>query len=946
MRLILDRTRRVLNDMEKLEGRNLDIFAVSMVTRDFDQELLTEWTKHLGEEDKLPTLDELVKFVTPLSHHLPRLTRAVSISHKSGKQHQHHSAPPPAAEASTKVEPKTETAPSRKQCPACKEAFHPLYRCSKFKEMTVPQRWTLINKNKYCSNCLHHSHQVSSCTSKYTCRFCKQTHNYLLHKESEEEKKKSSPGMTLAAQAALEAPESNQTCELGHGFIFTAIVSLQNQGRKITARAALDSCSTHSLISEEVASFLQLQRQPIKLTMRGAVAERKIKHWATVNVSTAIPSELEMPLGVAIVKDLPPAAPPKDATAVTQNPLLRGLTLADPQLGGKLDVIIGTNDLPMFWEQEERKFSIPDRLTAMKTAFGWVVSGSTTSTTKTGTSLKVEVTEDKELQLLENLYELEKVPEASTITPEEKSAIRQFQESVIQTEDGRYAAKLPRCEDPPPLGNSFKMALSRMITNERRMKKMGKLTEFDKEMYGYVELNHVEIVPEVDKDQGKYYLPVKGVVKESFTSTKVRPVFDASARTSSGHSLNDTLLVGPNLYPLILDIILQFRLHPIAISADISKMYREVKLLPEDQAYHFLYIRAPDGSLLTCKMKRLTFGVRPSPFIATSVIRHHATNHESQFPKATKAVKQQFYVDDFLSGASTVEEAAELREEMCDLLKQCGMNLRKWRSNSKQLLSTIPEELIEKEDQKELLQDSPIKALGIHWDTSSDKLLITTPIPHKGEVTKRVVAKMIASVYDVMGLVSPYLISGKIILQKLWVEKISWDDSIPDAILPVWQCWVDGLDKVKGHQIARHCGCHGTVIKQTLHGFADASQVAYGAVVYLVCVSATGDTTSHLLCSKARVCPLKKRTIPELELEAAKLLAKLLHHVANVLNVSLNDAYLWTDSSIVLAWLTQPLAKLKTFVCNRVALLESFCHSAVGDMSLQNITLLICAVEV
>ncbi len=79
MRLILDRTRRVLNDMEKLEGRNLDIFAVSMVTRDFDQELLTEWTKHLGEEDKLPTLDELVKFVTPLSHHLPRLTRAVRV---------------------------------------------------------------------------------------------------------------------------------------------------------------------------------------------------------------------------------------------------------------------------------------------------------------------------------------------------------------------------------------------------------------------------------------------------------------------------------------------------------------------------------------------------------------------------------------------------------------------------------------------------------------------------------------------------------------------------------------------------------------------------------------------------------------------------------------------------------------------------------------------------
>ncbi len=919
MKLILDKTKRLLSEMEKIGGRNIDTLAVALTVKEFDMELMTEWSKHLGSNDELPTLEKLIEFVTPLSHNLPRLSRNVYQSHKPVKQHHHSSTTPASIESAVKVESKSEVPPKR-VCPACKESSHPLYRCVKFKDMTVNQRWNLVNKNKHCSNCLHPSHQAATCTSKYTCKFCKQPHNYLLHKESEEDKKSTNSGITLAAQTTQTSPETDTAGELGCGFIFTALVSIQSQGRKINARAALDSCATHSLISEEVAAFLQPQRQPIKLTMRGAVAEKQIKHWATVNISTIIPSEFDVPLGVAIVNDLPPATPPKDGAAVAKNPMLNGLTLADPYFGGKLDLIIGTNDLPMLWGNDGRKFSMADRLTAVNTAFGWVVSGSALPASKSGTSLRVEVTEDRDHQLFQKMYELEKVPEAIKLTPEEESAITQFKESIVQTVDGRYAAKLPRVESPPQLGNSSKMALSRMISNERKMKKVGKLAEFDEEMFGYIRLEHAEVVPESERDKGMYYLPVKGVIKESSTSTKVRPVFDASAKTSNGVALNDAILVGPNLYPLISDILIQFRSYPIAVSADISKMYREVKLLPEDQAYHFLYIRDPDGKLLTCKMKRLTFGVRPSPFIATSVIRHHSNQNQKQYPKAAQAIMQQFYVDDFLSGASTLDEAVQIREELCKLLSLCGMKLRKWRSNSQQLLSTIPDDLLEKEDKKELIQESPLKALGIHWDTSKDTLLVTTPTSEKGEVTKRVVARVVASVYDVLGLMSPYLISGKIVLQQLWVHKLAWDDCIPEEVLPKWQCWVDGLEVVKGHHIDRYTGCHDKIRKKTLHGFSDASQLAYGAVVYLVCESTTG-LTSHIICSKARVCPLKLRTIPELELEAAKLLAKLLHHVAGVLNIPLSNIVPWTDSSIVLAWLLQPPNKLKTFVCNRVALI-------------------------
>ncbi len=388
------------------------------------------------------------------------------------------------------------------------------------------------------------------------------------------------------------------------------------------------------------------------------------------------------------------------------------------------------------------------------------------------------------------------------------------------------------------------MAKSRFLTNERKMKKCGKLKEFEAEMFAYVPLKHVKVV---HLSEAKYFLPVKGVVKEESTTTKVRPVFDASARTSTGFSLNDTLLTGPNLYLLILDIILQFRSHRIAYSADISKMYREVKLHKDDKDYHHLFVRAPDGKLLQCRMARLTFGVRPSPFLATSVIRHHGKNHKEEFPAAAAAIENHFYVDYFLSGGETIQEAKTMQQSLSKLLSLCGMVLRKWRSNNKQFLSGIPPALVEQAD--------AIMILGIRWDANSDVLLVTTPsTPIEGTVTKRVVvARVVASVFDVLGLISPYLICGKILLQSLWLTKFGWDDQVPENMLPAWQKWIGKMDVIRDLQIPRLTGPSCKIKLKTLHGFSDSSESAFGAVIYLVCTDVNNTVSTHLLCTKARV---------------------------------------------------------------------------------------------
>ncbi len=243
--------------------------------------------------------------------------------------------------------------------------------------------------------------------------------------------------------------------------------------------------------------------------------------------------------------------------------------------------------------------------------------------------------------------------------------------------DGRYIVKLPRVSNPPALGSSRNLAMRRYLQNERSLNRKGKSAEFNAALSEYVYLQHAEEVPTQQMTSPHCYLPVHGVFKQSSTTTKVRPVFDASAPSSSGTSLNDTLQQGPNLYPLLSDVLLRFMTHTIGFSADISKMFREVKLHPEEKDYHRFLWRDDHGTIKDLRKNRLTFGVRCSPYLATQVIRHLAETHAESHPTASKAILTSFYVDDYLSGASTVAEAVRIRTELCDLLNIVGMTLRK-----------------------------------------------------------------------------------------------------------------------------------------------------------------------------------------------------------------------------------------------------------------------------
>ena len=285
----------------------------------------------------------------------------------------------------------------------------------------------------------------------------------------------------------------------------------------------------------------------------------------------------------------------------------------------------------------------------------------------------------------------------SILLPEETSAVQHFERSHRRAPDGRFIVPLLKKPHAPPLGESRSHAVRRFLSLENSLHAKGEFEAFDSVMQEYFDMKHAEPIPAADLDKPPrdvFYLPMHAVKKESSSTTKIRAVFDASAKSSSNVSLNDILLVGPTVHSPLIDVLLRFRLHRIALTADVSKMYRAVKLVESDRDLHrFVWRSDTSKPLQDYRMTRVTFGVSASSFAANMSLKRNALDHAMEFPKAAHAVETAFYVDDCLTGANTVEEAIDLHQQLLHLFIKGGFLLRKWNSSDPTVLHHIEPEV-------------------------------------------------------------------------------------------------------------------------------------------------------------------------------------------------------------------------------------------------------------
>ncbi|GFV54129.1 integrase catalytic domain-containing protein [Trichonephila clavipes] len=312
-------------------------------------------------------------------------------------------------------------------------------------------------------------------------------------------------------------------------------------------------------------------------------------------------------------------------------------------------------------------------------------------------------------------------------------------------------------------------------------------------------------------------------------------------------------------------------------------MYRQILINPDQQdLQRIIWKHGLDAEILTYRLKTVTYGLSNAPFLAIRTLQQLAKDEKSRFPLASETLLYDTYMDDIVSGVPDLETAQQLQSQLKDALQSCGMNLHKWSSNSPELLNSSLSSDVEHSFSTDI--DLSVKTLGISWKPFEDCFVFKVSVSAKHIYTKREILSVIAKLYDPLGFLGPVIAKAKVFLQQLWQCKLDWDDVLPNSIANEWREFVTTLKYIEEVKKLRFIMADNNV-RIVLQGFADASEAAYGAVVYLQCFLHNG---------------------------AAK-------KIRSTLKLNISDIVQHTDLTIALAWLNTPANRLKTFVANRVA---------------------------
>ena len=686
-----------------------------------------------------------------------------------------------------------------------------------FNEMSIQQRGEHIKSRKLCCSCLAPGHQTGDCRSVSRCRSCGGKHHTLVHREHSSlsvvnvvaasntapPTEVTLPVVNVVA-ANTSSPSSIAPTALPSSLMMTSQVLVKGPGgRQTMARTLLDSGATMSLISNRVAHSLQLPRQATTVSFSGAQAT-PLQVAQTITQVSLCPMTSDNPIlsvTAAIVPKVTCDFPLQGASHVRDMPHIKPLALmADPtyHLPGRVDLLLGCDIIPDIMLQEHL-VGPKNAPMAVKTVFGWAILGkylphNSQQSINAITPVEVSPIDD----LLTRFCEIEEPPNDTPIlTPDEESVQQHFASSHIYvSQPGYYQVSLPRVSHHTALGLSRPQALHRYLSNEKALIKKGTHDAFQAVVCEYIDLGHAEKVPPSDltSSHEHYYLPMHGVSKASSTSTKLRVVFDASTKGSNHLSLNDTLSTGPTLYPTLETILLRFSLHSIALSADISKMYRAVHLDPKDRDLHrFIWREQPTAPLVDFRMTRVTFGISSSPYLAIKSLHQTAHDFGHQYPIASPLVLDSFYVDDLLSGAETPEQALHMHKGLRTLLLKGGFDLKKWRSSSPVVLDSIDPSLLETLPIQDLTNNDQCKypkALGVEWDSTQDTMSTSLSLPSNYASTKRA---DVVQTFDVLGWLAPTIVTMKVLYQRVWEEKLAWDDPLPQPYVHQHSKWRQDL---------------------------------------------------------------------------------------------------------------------------------------------------------
>ncbi|XP_046341271.2 uncharacterized protein LOC124122193 [Haliotis rufescens] len=832
-------------------------------------------------------------------------------------------------------------------CPLC-SGEHALFMCGKFRDLKPEKRHEFVVEKRLCFNCFSNNHMSRDCHKPSKCQVqgCMRKHSRLIHLLAKPETdvhqtylKERNLSSTVPKQDKPLRVESSACNVVTQGPrvalpVVRLQVSVKTGNRKIWTYALLDSGSTNSFCSNELFDELGVDVSETSLLLTtlekvNSTTSTRVGSLLITDAGNRTTIELSHVFGTINLSIC--ACDSVKQQNVDEWQHLKGMDF--PKVDRvHVGLIIG-QDVPVALTPIDVRKGNDNEPYAVKTVLGWVLNGPL-RVVRNGEVISHFVDIDQRLDAqVERFWKIERCESLSNSTCEmsqdDKRTIEIWDESA-EVVDGHYEIKIPFRSRPPNVENNYIVAESRLESLCKRLSKDDKL--FEKYQSGIKELidkGYAEKVKEQDINKpgkGVWYIPHHAVINER-KPDKLRIVFDCAAKYC-GTSLNDQVYQGPDLTNKLIGVLLRFREGPIGIMGDIEGMFHQVKV-PECDRDYLRFLWFSEGGNNQPEVYRMTvhlFGGVWSPSCASYALRRTAEDNSATYePKVVQTVLENFYVDDCLKSLMSEIETIEHVQNLCSLVSHGGFKLNKWISNSREVLRSIPEEQTAKGVKGVDLIGGTLpkeRALGVLWDTENDVFGFRITIKNKPD-TRRGLMSVIASVYDPLGFVSPYILQAKKVFQSETRLHKGWDELLNQTNSVKWTKWVEDLPKLENFKLSR------CVITQAsedgsyeLHHFSDASCEGYGAVSYLRVVNNDGPVQCFLLISKSRLAPLKQMTIPRLELSAAVISVKLDVMLRQELKMEISRSVFWTDSTIVIQYIRNENKRFHVFIANRIALIR------------------------
>ena len=531
-------------------------------------------------------------------------------------------------------------------CVYCEKPDHKSVNCKTV--ASVDERKRVLSNKHLCFNCTGTRQKTVDCRCRVVCEVCQKKHHTSI--------------CDRLGEQLMTATSAGKTA------VIHPVVVVKVQG--VRCRALLDTGAGSSYASAELLKLLKVrpyQREVRQIEMMLGAVTKQVEIFQVQVSSTSGDLCLDTEVTKVDKNQLLSLENPRYEQCLAKYAHLKGIEMEDKDSKDIMPVhlILGASDYAKIKTETAPRVGALGEPIGEKTKLDWTIM----SPGKDVDLTPMFFTQTSHIDY-DNLCKLDVLGLADTSTGYQAEVYAEFKEQLTQDAEGWYETRLPWRGNHPPLPSNEVGSLRRLGNLVRKLRSRGTIERYDQVIQDQIEAEIVERVSGPVTGSREFYIPHKPVVRESAETTKLRVVYDASARAHSGApSLNECLNPGPPLQNQLWSVLVRARIHPVVIAGDLKQAFLQVRIREIDRdALRFHWLKDVNSQTVEAlRFTRALFGLTCSSFILGGVVQHLLESCREKYPEIVREIGKSLYVDDLISGGPTQAKAETIKSASVEI---------------------------------------------------------------------------------------------------------------------------------------------------------------------------------------------------------------------------------------------------------------------------------------